>query len=439
MLDGIFTGSNAACCNEMRLSAARLLKLLLATWLVAYAVYRKNAVCKQDPQPATRSTADERPSTSVLNDLINKEKQLQTTLLQRRKQISQLEAEIESLRQSGAAGDTRHGRGNWGLPAAKQSASRSAQQFTQMDEVVPVNEYDVVPWQAFTLDEEFRTDIGVARKTGGALHPTRKEEINLVVDTALKSLPATFSRKNFVDGLQRTYRDLGIQYQLYFQNPDDANEIRHVQVMRALEQLSPARSPPVMSIEQLQVPGRGLEVIVPVTGRLKHTAEFLDAFLESVLHVKPGSKYTSVTPAVKLTFVAMISTPDILQQLEQLVQTRCTQVGYKSARVVKETTMPASTSSWRSAMQTALHSRGNDKGDIVVILDIDHRLNSEVLRRCVGVALKGKRVYWPIPFQFYNPHLVLEKVPVAPEKVMKINGQHGFWSAGRYTAACIER
>lgn len=428
----------------VRLSPSRLVKLLLVVFLLGFAAWRwKTSTCQDlaiptsSPPPITKSQA------VVLEELAREVERLRDEVSQKKGRVIVMRDEIEHLAEARQAAQEKEKKAlQASRKSLKSSPSHSSQQFTRMNEVQPMNEYDVVPWHAFTLTECFQTNIGVAKETGGPCRDAHKAEMELVLEAALKSLSKPFTQANFLDGFQRTDRDRGIQYELYFQNPLIANEIRRVQVIRALGQVSGGKPTPMDSLQQVQITGVGVNIIVPVSGRLKHLGEFLDAFFSYTLQIKPGGSYSANSEpgkSIRLTFIAATSNPTTAQKIEETVKARCSKVHFPNARVVRHASNSYSLAASLRATQSAWNSK--DSPALAFVVGLDHRLSAELLNHCRLLAQAGQRVFWPIAFRLYNPsHVYGNKTAVTPPIAMlKMNLAAGFWDDNEYGGACVAR
>lgn len=146
------------------------------------------------------------------------------------------------------------------------------------------NEYEIVPHAFFTLAAFYATETGMGRRVVERAIGTRRQDLQEAVSSALSVLnrheaTGRYAAQDFVEGLYRIDPIEGTQYELWFRRKA-ANSSGLIKV--AL--LRPHAPIAAVSIdENTSHKSPIVNVIVPLSGRLRAFQSFLQRFHKSVL------------------------------------------------------------------------------------------------------------------------------------------------------------
>eukprot|EP00117_Sycon_ciliatum_P017304 scpid21049/ scgid16354/ Chondroitin sulfate N-acetylgalactosaminyltransferase 1; Chondroitin beta-1,4-N-acetylgalactosaminyltransferase 1 len=333
------------------------------------------------------------------------------------------------------------------------------------------SEHDVVPWSVFNRTHYHHTQ---GRETGGLLTGWRLREVQLVLRTAVHSLPSSYTADGFTDGFRFLMRRYGIAYELFFTSNKSKTDVRRVRIMRALGRLATSdlgmsSSPSTLgklndyqraltahphvnssrfndghvrtsnqrvtsSLHKLESLRRPLHFVLLVTGRKKHLIEFLHSFIVNVLGVKTGAKYVQSVD-VHLTIVAMTPDSSLANKLEVAVKERCRAIDFD--RVTFK--WLADKFDTELALRAAMDLYGAGDNAVMSLINVDMRFNKESVKRCRNLPERGRRVYWPVSFRLYNVRLAhgASAVKVKLEKRFRLSPSVGFWAEQDYDVFCM--
>ncbi|XP_017087214.2 chondroitin sulfate N-acetylgalactosaminyltransferase 1 [Drosophila bipectinata] len=303
------------------------------------------------------------------------------------------------------------------------------------------NEYELVPYNHFTFTRVYPIDLGLGKRVVEKPIGYRRRDLIEAVNKALESLNRNHSAKirakgavagaptdaikytldDFVEGIYRNEPTTGTQYELYFQSvKNQASPVRRALVMRPfaplqtvqLSELTPTAdatrsSPPV------------IHVIMPLAGRLHSFLSFLHMF--------------SKLEDRQLELIVVYFGVSGLDQARRMVsRSKRTQL-----IALNETFSRA-----KALRIGAEHVKPAGEDVLLFMCDVDIMFTTRFLERCRWNAAPGKKVYYPVVFSLYNPHVAytLQGKPLpSDEEQLVISRDTGFWRDFGYGMTCQYR
>lgn len=310
------------------------------------------------------------------------------------------------------------------------------------------NEYEIIPFSHFTLARIYPVDLGLGKRVVEKPIGARRRDLSEVLFKALdtlnylarnKSETVNISMKNktkskyaiddFLEGLYRTDATTGTQYELYFRSKENVTtNCTRVIVMRPFAPLLSVTTETV-PIKEKQV----VHIILPLSGRTATFQNFMDKFVKIALRNDKR---------VHLTVVYFGS--DGLAEA-RAIMTRVVQVrGGNALRLLALNETFSRGKGLRVAAERAwdVSDAGKTNDALLFMCDVDIVFSARFLDRCRWNAQPGRKVYYPIVFSLYNPHVVytLQGRPVPSEAdQLVVSRDTGFWRDFGYGMTCQYR
>lgn len=289
------------------------------------------------------------------------------------------------------------------------------------------SEYEVVAFNRFTINRIFLVDPGLGKrvieKPIGFKKKDLLEVISFGVSALNKEKHPTAVRKytlsDFIEGVFRTEPTTGTHYELYFRNIDTSGggQYSKVIVMRPFGLLLPVKT------DSISTGKSWINIILPLKGRLDSFELFMQHFTE-----------ICIMKDEKVFLTVVYFGQEGLEEVNKMASSTLQKYDFKNIKVV---TLDEKFSRGRGLQIGALNWKG---GDVVLFMcDVDIVFTVDFLERCRLNTERRKRVYYPIVFSLYNPHVVysLHDQVIPPEKdQLMISKQTGFWRDFGYGMTC---
>lgn len=294
------------------------------------------------------------------------------------------------------------------------------------------SEYEVVSFNRFTFKRIFLVDPGLGKRVVEKPIGTKKKDLQEVVAFGVTSLNkqqqgASVPRKlysinDFTEGIYRTSPTTGTQYELYFHNVAQMGNGQYskVTIMRPFG--------PLMSVttDDMYTGQDWINMILPLQGRIDSFQKFMLNFVDTII---------SQNQKVFLTVVYFGK--DGLDIVSGIVDNLSKQYQYPHMKVlgINETF-----SRGRALLLGAVNWKGADV--VMFFCDVDIVFTVDFLERCRLNTIRKKRVYYPIVFSLYSPHVVysLHDLSIPTEKdQLVISKETGFWRDFGYGMTCQYR
>ncbi|KAL7736212.1 hypothetical protein ACLKA6_002894 [Drosophila palustris] len=296
------------------------------------------------------------------------------------------------------------------------------------------NEYEMMPFNHFTFTRVYPIDLGLGKRVVEKPIGYRRRDLLEAVNKALESLNrnhtararakgmsttdvAKYTLDDFVEGIYRTEPTTGSQYELYFQSiKHQTNVVRKALIMRPFA--------PLQTVQLSEVaPSSIIHVILPLAGRLRSFRSFMQMFQ----HLTDRRLQLIV---VYFGESGLKEAQGITKESDrvQLLALNETFSRAKALRLGAEHIQPDAAKTSEDAL--------------LFMCDVDIVFTAKFLERCRWNASPGKKVYYPVVFSLYNPHVVYTlqgKLLPNEEDQLVISRDTGFWRDFGYGMTCQYR
>ncbi|KAI4879949.1 hypothetical protein NFI96_030543, partial [Prochilodus magdalenae] len=287
------------------------------------------------------------------------------------------------------------------------------------------NEHALVPFESFTLHRVYQLETGLARQPvqralrkdlGGALEAA----LHILNDPQKRNNSQhrrIYSPRDFFEGIFRTERDKGTMYDLTFRD-NTSLDFRRLEFFRPFAPLMKVKEEVIDTSNML------INIIVPLTKRVDAFRQFMLNFREVCIRQNER---------VHLTVVYFGT--DKMDEVRGIIDATARKMRYRNFTLVH-------------LNETFSRGRGLDvgaqawkKGNVLLFFcDLDVHFTSEFLYSCRMNAQPGKRVFYPIPFNQYNPEVIYGEHNIPPaEKQLVISKSTGFWQDLDFGMTCQYR
>ncbi|KAK6635666.1 hypothetical protein RUM44_000920 [Polyplax serrata] len=332
------------------------------------------------------------------------------------------------------------------------------------------NEYEVIPFNHFTLNRIHPVDLSLGKRVVEKPIGYKRRDLMEALLNALDSLnsgsggnktevahqKSTNSSSNstnvkrnfyftsqfryglndFVEGLYRIDPTTGTQYELYFRNKQSylPNHVK-VTLMRPFAPLVVVSNllPKVKEKELVHV-------ILPLSGRTETFRSFMEKFVKIALKNDKRVHLTVVYFGEEGLAEAKTIMSKVVQQRGtghglRLLALNETFSRAKGLRVGAERALDPTTDENSDGKQT-------EKDVLLFMCDVEIIFSSKFLDRCRWNAKPGKQVYYPIVFTLYNPHVVYtlqgREIPSETDRLV-VSRDTGYWRDFGYGMTCQYR
>ncbi|CAH1246791.1 chondroitin sulfate N-acetylgalactosaminyltransferase 1-like [Branchiostoma lanceolatum] len=286
------------------------------------------------------------------------------------------------------------------------------------------NEYEIIPFNMFTPQRIYQLEMGLYRHPEEK--PTRKDkkdELIEAVEYALELLNSQkakeskqFTVNDFVEGLYRTERNTGTQYELFFRS-GVSGSIHRMEIFRPFGPLLRVNS------EVFETSKATINIILPLAGRMEAFRIFMQNFREV------GLKHDR---RVFLTVVYFGQ--EHLQEVENTLESIGRETGQRSYYK-----LIALNEEFSRGKGLEVGAKAWDKGNVLLFFcDVDIWFTLDFLDRCRYSTVAGKKVFYPILFSLYNPSIVYAQESRIPplEQQLSVKKDTGFWRDFGFGMTC---
>ncbi|XP_063977535.1 chondroitin sulfate N-acetylgalactosaminyltransferase 1 isoform X2 [Diachasmimorpha longicaudata] len=321
-------------------------------------------------------------------------------------------------------------------------AARRQVELAEITQGLPLNnEYELIAFSHFTISRLYPVDLGlgkrVVEKPIGFKRKDILEAVSKAIDILNKnisSIAGRYTTEDFLEGLYRVEPTTGTQYEMYFRtkNLNKSSQISYPGYTKIV-MMRPYAPIHFVTVQKQQTKEKELiHIILPLSGRTGTFQSFMDKF------VKIGLKNDK---RVHLT-VVYFGTEGLSEAqaiMSRVLMTRGSGGSNQNLRLLALN----ETFSRGKGLRVGAERAWNGDGDVLLFMcDVDVVFSARFLDRCRWNTAPGRKVYYPIVFSLYNPHVVytLQGRKVPPEKdQLVISRDTGFWRDFGYGMTCQYR
>ena len=284
----------------------------------------------------------------------------------------------------------------------------------------PKTEFEVIPFDALTHRGTYHLLGGLAGNPAEKPYGNRGQEHAQVTNLAVESINKDFENNDIstsvldlVDGLGRTDRLVGSEYDLYFRT-GRANVYRRVKLHRSFGPLHL-----LGDVETVNTNQEWVNVILPLSGQITKFKSFLERFFEVVL----------LDRRVFLTVVYFGMRGR--DEIQSMVENSAKSFNYTDYKLL------FSDEQFSRGLGLQKGVVAWDRGNVLMFFcDVDVYFTSDFLERCRFYSAPGVKVYYPIVFSLYNPTIVYGGVVPSQAQLFRVNKEMGYWRDFGFGMTC---
>ena len=289
------------------------------------------------------------------------------------------------------------------------------------------NEYEQPPFVMFTSTRVYVVDPGLGKRVIEKPIALKKRELLEVINQGALLLnkknekdAMQFTSDDFVEGIHRTLPTHGSHYELFYKRQKSPAVLHKVIIARPFGPLYD------LLVETKNLSNVPINIIVPLSGRVDVFAMFMSRL------IKVCSSQLSL-----LSLTIVYHTDNSTTRVDEILN-KARNAGFKDVKFILRT----GPFSRGQALQAGVMAWEKSEDILMFFCDVDVWFTLEYLQRCRTHALAGHRVYYPIVFSLFNPHVVysLEDVAIPRlEDQLVISKNTGFWRDFGYGMTCQYR
>ncbi|KFP42901.1 Chondroitin sulfate N-acetylgalactosaminyltransferase 1 [Chlamydotis macqueenii] len=282
-------------------------------------------------------------------------------------------------------------------------------------------EYATVPFESFTLQKVYQLETGLTR------HPEEKpvrkdkrDELIEVIELAVGSLNnaerdgnaehRVYTASDFIEGIYRTEKDKGTLYELTFKG-DTKHQFKKIVLFRPFG--------PVMKVknENVNMADTLINVIVPLAKRANKFRQFMQNFRRIHLTVVYFGK-------------------EQMNEVKSILENTSKSANFKNFTFIQ---LNEEFSRGKGLDVGARFWKGNNV--VLFFCDVDIYFTAEFLNSCRLNTQPGKKVFYPVLFSQYNPSIIYGRHDSIPslEQQLIIKKDTGFWRDFGFGMTCQYR
>ncbi|XP_074033678.1 chondroitin sulfate N-acetylgalactosaminyltransferase isoform X3 [Leptinotarsa decemlineata] len=301
------------------------------------------------------------------------------------------------------------------------------------------NEYELIPFNHFTYSRVYPIDLGLGKRVVEKPIGYKRKDLLEALMKGLDALNKNITEKvgrytldDFLEGLYRVEPTTGTQYELYFRTK--VSGFTKVIVMRPFAPLQTIKTVPLSGPKEKEL----IHIILPLSGRTATFQSFMDKFVKIALKNDRRVHLTVV-------YFGEEGLSEARSIMSRVLMTKNSGGNANNLRLLALNETFSRGKGLRVGAERTWGLDGNVVGERDVLLfmcDVDVVFSARFLDRCRWNTKPGKKVYYPVVFSLYNPHVVytLQGRDVPPENdQLVISRDTGFWRDFGYGMTCQYR
>ncbi|CRL08458.1 CLUMA_CG021338, isoform A [Clunio marinus] len=317
------------------------------------------------------------------------------------------------------------------------------------------NEYELIPFNHFTFSRVYPIDLGLGKRVVEKPIGYKRRDLLDALNRALESLNKNATLPNqrytlddFIEGIYRNEPVTGTQYELYFRtkeinnktNPSPASSSHHndhgttkIIVMRPFAPLQTIQFERFPKTAEKEI----IHIILPLSGRISTFQGFMEKFVKIALKNDRRVQLTVV-------YFGEDGLSDARQIMKRIIAQKSAYSSNLKLLALNETFSRAK--GLRVGAEQVWNedkSRGKNNKDVLLFMcDVDVVFSAKFLDRCRWNTKPSRKVYYPVVFSLYNPHVVYtlqgKELPSETDQLV-ISRDTGFWRDFGYGMTCQYR
>ncbi|KFB36588.1 AGAP007720-PA-like protein [Anopheles sinensis] len=326
------------------------------------------------------------------------------------------------------------------------------------------NEYELIPFNHFTFSRVYPIELGLGKRVVEKPIGYKRKDLLGALNKALETLNRNitsaaqrYTLDDFTEGIYRNEPTTGTQYELYFRTKELSTHGQQQQQLQQQSQQAAAQHhdphfhgttklivmrpfAPLQTV-QLEAYAKQQEkeliyIILPLSGRTGTFQSFMDKYVKIALKhdrrvhltvVYFGEDGLSDARSVMSRVIGMKNSGGTSSNLKLLALNET----FSRAKAL------------RVGAENVWSSQPDKNNDILLFMcDVDIVFSAKFLDRCRWNTKPNRKVYYPVVFSLYNPHVVytLQGKEVPPETdQLVISKDSGFWRDFGYGMTCQYR
>uniref|UniRef100_A0A182JT31 Hexosyltransferase n=1 Tax=Anopheles christyi TaxID=43041 RepID=A0A182JT31_9DIPT len=318
------------------------------------------------------------------------------------------------------------------------------------------NEYELIPFNHFTFSRVYPIELGLGKRVVEKPIGYKRKDLLSALNKALESLNRNasstahrYTLDDFIEGIYRNEPTTGTQYELYFRTKEVANRSQQQQqitqhheahahgttkliVMRPFASLQTVQLEAYSKHQEKEI----IYIILPLSGRINTFQSFMEKYVKIALKHDRRVHLTVVYFGEE----GLTEARTIMSRVIGMKNSGGTNSNLKLL-ALNETFSRAK--ALRVGAENVWSSQANKNNDILLFMcDVDIIFSAKFLDRCRWNTKPNKKVYYPVVFSLYNPHVVYtlqgKDVPAETDQLV-ISKDSGFWRDFGYGMTCQYR
>uniref|UniRef100_A0A182Q993 Hexosyltransferase n=1 Tax=Anopheles farauti TaxID=69004 RepID=A0A182Q993_9DIPT len=323
------------------------------------------------------------------------------------------------------------------------------------------NEYELIPFNHFTFSRVYPIELGLGKRVVEKPIGYKRKDLLSALNKALETLNRNitsaaqrYTLDDFTEGIYRNEPTTGTQYELYFRMREWANrsQQQQQQQQQQITQHHETHShgtmklvvmrpfAPLQTVQLEAYPKQHekelIYIILPLSGRTGTFQSFMDKYVKIALKhdrrvhltvVYFGEEGLSEARTIMSRVIGMKNSGGTNSNLKLLALNET----FSRAKAL------------RVGAENVWSTQADKSNDILLFMcDVDIVFSAKFLDRCRWNTKPNKKVYYPVVFSLYNPHVVytLQGKEVPPETdQLVISKDSGFWRDFGYGMTCQYR
>ncbi|XP_023315135.1 uncharacterized protein LOC106650500 isoform X2 [Trichogramma pretiosum] len=311
------------------------------------------------------------------------------------------------------------------------------------------NEYELIPFSHFTLARLYPSELGLGKRVVEKPIGFRQKDFIEAVAKALEVLnrnatnqSVKYTEADFLEGLYRIEPTTGTQYEMYFKTKNlnkssvhaSSSAITSLGSYTKISLIRPFAPLQFVKVEKRKARDKELvHIILPLSGRTSTFQSFMDKFVKIALQIDRRVHLTVV-------YFGTEGLSEARAIMSRVLMTRGSGGTNQNLRLLALNETFSRGKGLRVGAERAWG--GGNKDVLLFMCDVDIVFSTRFLDRCRWNTSPSRKVYYPIVFSLYNPHVVytLQGRNVPPETdQLVISRDTGFWRDFGYGMTCQYR